>query len=131
MPINSKVIMLLFILSIQVSGSQYEYWENRFQTILSCNSKSGAAISEVKITSIQNTSKNGVMKIIGNYRQAMPFVGSFGHFSTNNFAENTGIFQAFVNDTDETVISAKYKISVLKGFVVKKCLKSNADGFDF
>ena len=126
---NNIIIFFLIAFSIEVKASQYEYWENRFQTILSCNSKSGAAISEVKITSIQNTSKSGILKIIGNYRQAMPFVASFGSFATNNFAENTGVFQAFVED--ETVIKAKYKISFIKGFVKQQCLKSNPSGFDF
>jgi len=126
-----KIIIFVVILSalIEASDDVYEYWESRFQTILSCNSKSGAAISEVKVTRIQSVPNETKFKIVGNYRQAMPYVASFGNLGTNNFAENTGVFQAFVED--ETVIKAKYKISFIKGFVKQQCLKSNPNGFDF
>jgi len=131
MSIKTRVVVILIALSTHVSGSQYEYWEGRFQTMLSCNSKSGAAISEVKITRIQNTSDSGILKITGNYRQAIPLVASFGSLSTNNFAENTGTFQGFVNERDEIIIRAAYKISFFKGKIAQKCLKSNVDEFDF
>ena len=123
------VTILLLISTIHIKATSYENWEGRFQTILTCNSKSGAAISEVKITDIQNVPNKDVQKIIGHYSQAMPFVATFGKFSTNNFAENTGVFQAFIKDG--IILKARYKISFIKGFIKPVCLRSNPNEFDF
>jgi hypothetical protein len=124
-----KTFLFVLLIVTSLMSSAVEDLEAKFQMILTCNSKSGAAISDVKITTIQDVPSKHQIKVSGTYKQAMPLVATFGKFGTNNFAENSGVFQAFIKD--DKVLEAKYKIAFVKGYIKKSCLESTPDGFDF
>lgn len=125
-----KKILLIALVFSNLVASEYEYWENKFAGVLTCNSKTGAAISEVTITDVHQTDKPSVSKIEGTYKQALPFVVNlpFG-ISNNNFADNTGNFEAFIEG--DTILDAKYKIAILSGKVKPQCFNSNPNKFSF
>jgi len=105
--------------------------ESRILNSLICNSITGAAISEVTISTITTTSQDDVVKISGIYKQDKPFTGQLRMFSGNAFAMVTGQFQLFLYTVDNSIQKAKFKVGLRKGFVKASCLVNKVDDFDF
>jgi len=107
-----------------------DYWLDRYESILVCNSITGGAISEVKISEITEHPRNqGVWKVTGTYKQDMILTSTFGSLASNSFAVLKGRFQAFV--TEDKILEAKFKISIRSGFIKNSCLNPSATKFDF
>lgn len=105
--------------------------ESRVLSSLICNSITGAAISEVAVSTVTPTNTENIVKVSGTYKQDKPFTGQVKMFSGNAFATVTGQFQLFLDTSDNSIKKAKFKVGLRKGFVKASCLITKTDDFDF
>jgi hypothetical protein len=128
------LLLCISMISIEVTaedGAAIIELESRILSGLICNSLTGAAISEVSVSTVTDTSTVNIVKVSGTYKQDKPFTGQLKMFSGNAFATVTGQFQLFLDTNDNSIKKAKFKIGLRKGYLKASCLINKTDDFDF
>jgi len=133
---NYARLLLLSILMISIEATAEGdaaiiELESRILNSLICNSITGAAITDVVVSTVSDTSTVNIIKVSGTYKQDKPFTGQIKMFSGNAFATVTGQFQLFLDTSDNVIKKAKFKVGLRKGTVKSSCLISKKDDFDF